>query len=48
MISVTLLMFANSMFSTLLALRANIEQYPNEMIGLMTSAYFLGFVLGTV
>jgi len=47
MISVTLLMFANSMFSTLLALRANIEQYPNEMIGLMTSAYFLGFVLGT-
>ena len=47
MISVTLLMFANSMFSTLLALRANIEQYPNEMIGLMASAYFLGFVLGT-
>ncbi|MDP6950509.1 MAG: MFS transporter [Arenicellales bacterium] len=47
MISVTLLMFGNSLFSTLLALRANIEQYPNEMIGLMTSAYFLGFALGT-
>ncbi|MDP7516420.1 MAG: MFS transporter [Arenicellales bacterium] len=47
MISVSLLMFGNSMFSTLLALRANIEHYPNEMIGLMTSAYFLGFVLGT-
>ena len=47
MISVTLLMFANSMFSTLLALRANIENYPNEMVGLMTSAYFFGFALGT-
>ena len=32
MISVTLLMFGNSMFSTLLALRANIEGYPNEMV----------------
>ena len=37
MISVTLLMFGNSMFSTLLALRANIENYPNEMVGLMAS-----------
>ena len=47
MISVTLLMFGNSMFSTLLALRANIENYPNEMIGLMASGYFFGFALGT-
>ena len=47
MISVTLLMFANSMFSTLLALRANIENYSNEMVGLMASAYFFGFALGT-
>lgn len=47
MASVALLMFGNSMFSTLLALRANIENYPNEMIGLMTSGYFLGFILGT-
>tara|TARA_Y100001960_G_scaffold10834_1_gene10246 strand:+ start:4983 stop:6368 length:1386 start_codon:yes stop_codon:yes gene_type:complete len=47
MISVTLLMFGNSMFSTLLALRANIEGYPNEMVGLMASGYFFGFALGT-
>jgi len=47
MISVTLLMFGNSMFSTLLALRANIENYSNEMVGLMASAYFFGFALGT-
>ncbi len=47
MISVTLLMFGNSMFSTLLALRANIENYPNEMVGLMASGYFFGFALGT-
>ena len=47
MISVTLLMFGNGMFSTLLALRANIENYPNEMVGLMASGYFFGFALGT-
>ena len=47
MVSVTLLMFGNSMFSTLLALRANIEGYPNEMVGLMASGYFFGFALGT-
>ena len=48
MLSTMLLMMGNSVFTTLLALRANIEGYPNEIIGLMTSAYFLGFAIGTM
>lgn len=47
MISVSLLMFGNSMTSTLLALRADIENYSNEMVGLIASGYFLGFAIGT-
>lgn len=47
MISVSLLMFGNSITSTLLALRANLEGYSNEMIGLIASGYFLGFAIGT-
>ena len=47
MLATAFLMFGNSIFATLLALRANIEGYPNELIGLMASAYFLGFALGT-
>ena len=47
MLSVAFLMFGNSIFTTLLALRAKIEGYPNELVGLMMSAYFLGFAIGT-
>ena len=31
---------------TLLSLRANLEQFPLAVTGLVMSAYFLGFVLG--
>ena len=48
MLSVMLLMMGNSLFTTVIALRADIEGYPNEMIGLMTSAYFFGFAIGTL
>ena len=48
MLSVMLLMMGNSLFTTLIALRADIEGYPNEMIGLMTSAFFSGFAIGTL
>ena len=47
MLSVAFLMFGNSIFTTLLALRAKIEGYPNELVGMMMSAYFLGFAIGT-
>ena len=47
MLSVAFLMFGNSIFTTLLALRAKIEGYPNELVALMMSAYFLGFAIGT-
>ena len=48
MLSVMLVMMGNSLFTTLIALRADIEGYPNAMIGLMTSAYFFGFAIGTL
>ena len=47
MVSVAFLMLGNSIFTTLLALRAKIEGYPNTLVGLMMSGYFLGFALGT-
>ena len=47
MVSVALLMMSNSLFSTLLALRAKIEGYSNEFIGLTMSVYFIGFCIGT-
>ena len=47
MVSVALLMLSNSLFSTLLALRAKIEGYSNEFIGLTMSVYFIGFCIGT-
>jgi len=48
MLSVMLVMMGNSLFATLVALRADIEGYPNSIIGFMTSAYFIGFAIGTL
>lgn len=41
-------MMGNSLFTTLTALRADIEGYPTWVIGLMTSSYFLGTAVGTL
>ncbi|MBL10489.1 MAG: hypothetical protein CL402_08255 [Acidiferrobacteraceae bacterium] len=48
MMSITLLMTGNSLFSTLVSLRADAENYGAGMIGVMTSAYFLGFAITTL
>ena len=41
-------MMGNSLFARLIALRADIEGYPNRVIGLMTSSYFFGFAIRTL
>jgi len=48
MLSTMLLMMGNSLFARLIALRADIEGYPNRVIGLMTSSYFFGFAIKTL
>lgn len=42
-----LLLMGNGLGGTLLALRATAEGYSDGTIGLMTSAYFVGFLIGT-
>ena len=47
LISVALLMLGNGVFSTFLALRANVEGFSNEVIGWIASAYYIGLIVGT-
>ncbi|HRP96385.1 MAG TPA: MFS transporter [Rhodocyclaceae bacterium] len=47
MIGTALLLLGNGLLSTLLALRGSLEGYSDEMLGLMGSAYFVGFFVGT-
>lgn len=43
-----MLLMGNSLQGTLIAIRAAGEQFSDSSIGIMTSGYFLGFVLGTL
>jgi MFS family permease len=47
MLGTALLLLGNGLLSTLLALRGSLEGYSDEMLGLMGSAYFIGFFVGT-
>ncbi len=47
MLGTALLLVGNGLLSTLIALRGSLEGYSDQMLGLMGSAYFVGFVLGT-
>lgn len=47
LLGVGLLLMGNGLAGTLLALRATAEGYSDGTIGLMTSAYFVGFLIGT-
>lgn len=47
MLGTALLLLGNGLLSTLLALRGSLEGYSDEMLGLMGSAYFVGFFVGT-
>mgnify|MGYP000244273909 CR=1 FL=1 len=46
LISAALLLAGGGLMATLIAVRAQIEGFPIEAIGLMTSAYFAGFISG--
>ena len=48
LISLGILVLGNGLFSTLLAVRMGIEQFPVDRIGLIMAAYSVGFVLGTL
>ncbi|NNC36633.1 MAG: MFS transporter [Hyphomonadaceae bacterium] len=46
LISAAILLAGGGLMSTLIAVRAQIEGFPVEAIGFMTSAYFAGFIAG--
>lgn len=47
MLGTALLLVGNGLLSTLIALRGSLEGYSDQMLGLMGSAYFVGFIVGT-
>lgn len=48
LVSVSLLLLGNGLLNTVLVLRARLEGFDEMAIGLIMSAYFLGFLLGTL
>jgi len=47
LLGTALLLIGNGLLSTLIALRGSLEGFSDQLIGLMGSAYFVGFLLGT-
>ncbi|MGD2161263.1 MAG: MFS transporter, partial [Gammaproteobacteria bacterium] len=47
LLGIGLLLVGIGLQGTLLALRANIEQFSLAMTGFMMSAYFMGFITGS-
>lgn len=47
MLGTALLLLGNGLLSTLIALRGTHEGFSDQLLGLMGSAYFVGFLLGT-
>ena len=47
MLGTALLLLGNGLMSTLLTLRGSIEGFGDQILGLMGSAYFVGFLIGT-
>ena len=47
LIGTALLLLGSGLLNTLLAIRAGLEEYSTETIGLIMSGYFMGFILGT-
>jgi len=45
--SIGIMLFGHGLMGTLLSLRAIAEGYPVDMIGMIMSMYFLGFITGT-
>lgn len=47
LLGTALLLLGNGLMSTLLALRGSLEGFSDQLLGLMGSAYFVGFLVGT-
>ncbi|HJP26843.1 MAG TPA: hypothetical protein QF550_05915, partial [Arenicellales bacterium] len=48
MTSVVLLSLGNSAFGSFIVLRADLIGFSDEMIGVMSSAFFFGMIIGTL
>ncbi len=48
LLAVELLSLANGMFATFIGLRASLDGLSNAMVGLMSSGYYAGFIVGTL
>jgi chromate reductase len=47
MLGVATLLLGNGLIGTLLGLRAGIEAFPTAAIGIIMSAYYLGYIVGS-
>lgn len=47
MVGTALLLLGNGLLSTLIVLRGSLEGYTDQTLGMMGSAYFVGFFIGT-
>ena len=48
LLGIALVLLASSLFNSFLSLRMGIEKFPNELIGFVVSAYFAGFLFGSL
>jgi len=47
LLGTALLLLGNGLLTTLIALRGSVEGFSDQLLGLMGSAYFVGFLIGT-
>ncbi len=47
LVTTAILLLGSGLFGTLLGVRASLEEIPTTMVGLIMSAYFVGFIVGT-
>ena len=48
LLGAAILIVGSGLFGTLLGVRAGLEGFPDVVIGLIMSAYFVGFFVGTL
>ena len=48
LVSAGVLLAGNGLFGTLIAVRANLENFPPTTIGLLGSAFYAGFIAGSM
>lgn len=48
LLSYGLLLLANGLFNTLVGVRTKLEQFPTELIGIISACHFIGLLLGAI